>query len=236
MSAIHTNVAHYRGWVWSILLVLALFTAFSAADAKTVVPREYDKSDRIILNIISKILPEMNCKVGGIDRSKGKVSFKTSNKRDMSIRILSKGKETCSVEITGSAWFSNEPEEVAEKIHGRINEVLIKKKVEKTEAHRKREAEKIGSVQAAQSRNPVIHCPKCGTAFKANGTYVGRMAGTAAGAAAGAYVGSGIGIATLGTGFAATIPLGIGGGIIGFFAGGYYDNNTCPKCGHRFKQ
>lgn len=235
MSAIHTNVVHYLGRVWSILLVLALFTTFSTADAKTKVTREYDKSDRIILNIISNILPEMNYKVGGIDRSKGKVSFETTNKRDMSIRVLSKGKDTCSVEITGSAWFSDEPEEVAAKIHAKINDVLIRKEAKKRGAE-SRAAQKSASTQAAQSRNPVIHCPKCGTAFKANGTYVGRMAGTAAGAAAGAYVGSGIGIATLGTGFAATIPLGIGGGIIGFFAGGYYDNNTCPKCGHRFKQ
>lgn len=83
----------------------------------------------------------------------------------------------------------------------------------------------------------MIHCPKCGTRFEANGTYVGRMAGAASGAATGAYIGAGIGVAIPPFGaIAGTIPGAIIGGFSGLLLGGSWDNNVCPLCGHKFAQ
>ena len=81
----------------------------------------------------------------------------------------------------------------------------------------------------------MIHCPKCGTKFEANGTYVGRLAGALGGAGIGGYIGAGIGIVAgpIG-GISGLIPGAIIGGLSGLLGGGHYDNNTCPKCGNRF--
>ena len=82
---------------------------------------------------------------------------------------------------------------------------------------------------------PIIHCPKCGATFEANGSYVGRIGGTVAGAGGGAYIGSGIGLVggPIG-GIAGTIPGAIIGGAAGFWVGGHWDKCKCPKCNHVF--
>lgn len=66
-------------------------------------------------------------------------------------------------------------------------------------------------------------CPECGTeiaiprrtAFKRKCTAGGALGGAAAGATAGAIYGTGAGIATGGTAFAGTVPLGIACGAVG---------------------
>ena len=100
----------------------------------------------------------------------------------------------------------------------------------------------LGNVSFAEDPPPTIHCPECGTAFQANGTYIGRWAGTATGAAGGAAIGSQVGTAGIvgGPTITITVPLGVAiggvlGGVSGFIAGGYYDACTCPKCGYKFK-
>lgn len=123
------------------VLLVGLFVAASNAEAKTSVIREYARPPFSIINILEKVIPELGCKITTLDRNNNTVTFVTASKRDMAIQIVSKGKETCSVEITGSAWFSNEPEEVAAKVHAKISDVLIK-----------REAQKIATAQKAQPK------------------------------------------------------------------------------------
>jgi len=212
-----------RSMVCGIVLLAGLLMAVFNAEAKTTVTREYDEPSFSIIDILDSVLPDLECKITARDKDKATVSFVTKNKREMSIRIVNKGKQACSVEVSGSAWFSKEPEEVAERVHGKIKDVLVKREEQKR-------AEE-------QKRQPIVHCPKCGEKFGANGTYVGRLAGTAVGAGVGAKIGAGIGIvAGPFGGMAGTIPGAIIGGAGGFWAGRVYDNNICPKCGHRFKQ
>jgi hypothetical protein len=125
--------------VRSVLLFAVLLTSVSYAEAKTAVTREYAKSAFSMINILDSALPELGYKVTALDRNKGTVSFRTNNEREIAIQVTSKGKDSCSVEVTGSSWFSSEPEEAAGKVHAKINDVLIK-----------REAQKIASAQKPQ--------------------------------------------------------------------------------------
>lgn len=118
------------------VLLVAMLTAPFNAEAKTRVAREYAKSSFSIINILDSAIPELGCKITALDRNKGTVAFMTNNKREMEIQITANGKDACSVEISGSAWFSDEPETVAARIHAKINDVLIK-----------REAQRISSAQ-----------------------------------------------------------------------------------------
>lgn len=123
--------------------VAVLFMFVSLGEAKTTT-REYAKSSFSIMNIVEKVLPEIGCKITWLDRNTNAINFLTNGKRQMSIQIVDKGKDTCSVEITGSAWFSNEPEEVASKINAKINDVLVN-----------REAQRIASAQKPEPKEAI---------------------------------------------------------------------------------
>lgn len=80
-----------------------------------------------------------------------------------------------------------------------------------------------------------VVCPKCENQFDGNDNTHRVTRGAAAGVlgTAGAVVGSGIGVVTAGTGMAATIPLAVGGAVIGYLGASSF--RRCPSCGKIFK-
>jgi DNA-directed RNA polymerase subunit RPC12/RpoP len=80
-----------------------------------------------------------------------------------------------------------------------------------------------------------VICKKCKQEFDADDKehYVAPSVAGVAGIGVGAYIGSSIGIATGGWGIAATIPLGLGLGVISFLTADKF--RKCPHCGEIFK-
>ncbi|MBD2036967.1 hypothetical protein H6F76_18325 [Leptolyngbya sp. FACHB-321] len=80
-----------------------------------------------------------------------------------------------------------------------------------------------------------IICPKCGYPFEANNqeSFVTRGGAAAVGSWVGAQWGAGVGLATGGTGMAATVPGAIVGGFMGWFAADQF--RQCPQCKKIFK-
>ncbi len=110
-------------WVIVCLLLGMLITA-TVAEAKTVVTREYPKSGDTVFNIVARVLPQMGYQKVTMSRKTTAFTFVGGYSREMELHITNKGwgraYECCSVDITGSAWFSNEPKEIAEKVHAEI--------------------------------------------------------------------------------------------------------------------
>lgn len=80
-----------------------------------------------------------------------------------------------------------------------------------------------------------VYCPRCGYAFQAEATDVGKTAGGTGGVLAGAALGAKIGIVAGPIGaIAGTIPGAILGGLFGVKAGNKFDRPLCPKCGWSF--
>lgn len=78
-----------------------------------------------------------------------------------------------------------------------------------------------------------IKCVKCGSLFDGEAAQTSnsgaKAAKTVLGAGAGGWLGSGIGIAMLGTAFAATLPLAALGALIMWAT--HKDTARCPACG-----
>ena len=232
MSPIVVNGSRVRFVVYCLVLFFTFVAAESKAGANNIETREYPKSGFFIISNLSSVLPGMGCKVISLDKDKNTLTFVTSNKSEMAVRVFDNGKTACKLEITSSSTYSNELADVAAKVDTELSNVLARLEAQK--------AQRLATGQGTGSTDgdaPMVHCPKCGFKFHANGTHVGRIGGTIAGAGAGAYFGGSIGIvAGPWGGCAGGIPGAIIGGLGGLWAGGYYDNNKCPKCGHRFKE
>ncbi len=80
-----------------------------------------------------------------------------------------------------------------------------------------------------------IICPKCENSFNGDdrNNMTTRAAAAAVLAGVGTQIGGSIGLATGGAGMPATIPLGIGGGIIGYLSASKF--RKCPICTKIFK-
>lgn len=150
-----------HGAVCLIALVAGVLLGISNAEAKTTVTREHQFSKEDLLEYLPGWLQSSDfgdMKVTETDKNKGIIKFVTKSKQEMTIQIESKGPNLSSVEISGSAWFSREPQKLAELVHSLITEVYKRgeenrKKREEESRVRKAAIEKKAEEEASRIQN-----------------------------------------------------------------------------------